>query len=111
VQTLEELTSQVVAVDGDLAQFPITYYFHNGEERNSLPVALPYLLRLAERAGGEDSPPEVRLRAGMLRRAVEDLAERIASRTFLGLGGASTEEILKAYADDHLQNPEKGSRE
>ncbi len=108
VRTLEELTSHVVAAEGNLVQFPITYYFHGGEERNSLPVALPYLLRLAERAGSEASPPEVRLWAGMLRRAVEDLTERIASRAFLDLGGASTEEILKAYADDHRQTPKKG---
>lgn len=100
---LEGLTLRVAAVEGDLVQFPITYYFHNTEERNSLPALLPYLLRLAEKAGGEGSAPEVRLRAVMLRGAIEDFSNRVASKAFLGLEAASTEKVLWAYADDHLQ--------
>jgi voltage-gated potassium channel Kch len=103
----EALTSRVTALEGDLVQFPVTYYFHNTEERNSLPAALPYLLRLAEKAGGEGSAPEVRLRAVMLRGAIEDFSNRLASKAFLGLEAASTEKVLWAYADDHLQARKK----
>lgn len=100
---LGELASGLVAVEGDLMQFPITYYFHNAEERGSLPVALPYLLRLAEKASGEELPPEVRLRARILRDGIEDFSKTVASKAFLRLGSASTEKVLLAYADDHLQ--------
>ncbi len=106
-RTLQELASRMVAVEGELVQFPVTYYFHNAEESNSLPVALPYLLGLAEKAGGEELPPEVWLRAGMLRGAIEDFSNRVASKAFLGLEAASTEQVLRAYADDHLQAPKK----
>lgn len=109
VRTLEELASEVTAVEGDLTQFPITYYFHNSEKRNSLPVALPYLLCPAERVGGEGSAPEVRLRAAMLRGAIEDFSNRVASKAFLGLPSASTWEALEAYAEDHLQGSDKAS--
>lgn len=102
-RTLEELASRLVSIEGDLVQFPVTYYFHNGEEPNSLPVALPYLLRLSARLAGErEMLPETRLRALMLHGAIEELAARIGT-TFLNLEGVSTEEILTAYARDHLQ--------
>ena len=45
----------------------------------------------------------VRLRAVMLRSAIEDFSNRVASKAFLGLEAASTDEVLWAYADDHLQ--------
>lgn len=105
-RTLGELASRLVAVEGDLMQFPITYYFHNAEDRDSLPVALPHLLRLAEKASGEAVPPEVRLRARMLRGGIEDFSNRVASKAFLRLEATSTEKVLRAYADDHLQVPE-----
>ncbi len=73
--------------------------------RDDLPVALPYLLRLAEKASGEELPPEVRLRAGLLRGGIEDFSNRVASKALLDLGAAPTEKVLRAYADDHLQPP------
>ncbi len=99
-RVLGNLTSQLVTVRGDLVRFPITYYFHNSDERYSLPQAMPYLARLAERAGGAGRTPGMRLRASMLRCAVEDYLETVASN-FLGLPAAPTGEILEAHAHDH----------
>lgn len=101
-RVLGELAERVVVVGGDLVQFPVTYYFYTSEERSSLPLVMPYLLHLAERAGGERFHPRVRLRAGMLRGAIGDLSDRIGSKAFLNLPDASAEEVFKAYAHDHL---------
>ncbi len=103
---LGELAGRVVAVEGDLLQFPVTCYFHNTEERFSLPFVMPYLLHLAQRAGGDRFQPRVRLRAGMLRGAIGDFSESISPKAFLNLHGASAEEILKAYARDHFHGDE-----
>lgn len=98
---LSDLFSQLVTVRNELVQFPITYYFHGGDEKNALSVALPHLADLTERlAGSED--PALRLRAAALDRATEDLAAILATR-FLGLSPSSPpEKILEAYARDHL---------
>ncbi len=104
---LKDLTAQLVSVQSDVVQFPITYYFHNTEEKFSLPLAMPYLVRLAEQGNGADYAPQVRRRAAMLGEAVEDFSTTIASG-FLGMPPASAEEVLHAYARDHLHDPPKG---
>jgi hypothetical protein len=68
------------------------------------------LLRIAEEAAGEDSPPPVRLSAAELRGAVDDFCAAIASQ-FLGLSSAPTDHVLAAYARDHLRaSPKSGGR-
>lgn len=96
----QELTSRLIAVERDLVNFPITYYFAEADERFSLPAVAPYLLELAEH-GTADPSGHVRLRARLLRRAVADFAATTASG-FHGMAGATTEELLQAYARDHL---------
>ncbi len=103
-QMLGELTSQLVTVRSDLIKFPSAYYFHGRDEQTDLPAQMPYLLELAERAGDTDCPPGVRARAAKLRGAIDEFSTTIASR-FLGLSSASTEEVLEAYARDHLHAP------
>lgn len=106
-RVLAHLASGLVTVRGDLNQFPVTYYFHNTEERSALPVAMPYLLELARKTDGEDRPPEVRRRSAALRSAVEDFSQTIASKTFLGLSSKEPDEILRAYARHHLWRTQK----
>lgn len=96
----QELTSRLIAVERDLVNFPVTYYFAEADERFSLPAVAPYLLELAEH-GTADPSGHVRLRARLLRRAVADFAATTASG-FHGMAGATTEELLHAYARDHL---------
>ena len=102
---LKDLTSQLVSVQGDIVQFPITYYFHNTQEKVSLPLAMPYLIRLAEQAGGVDHAPQVRRRAAMLGEAVEDFSETLGAG-FLGM--PSPEDVLRAYTRDQLHDSPKG---
>ncbi len=107
---LESLASQLAMIRSDLSQFPITYYFHSGDERSSLPLHMEDLLRIAEEAAGEDSPPPVRLSAAELRGAVDDFCATIASQ-FLGLSSAPTDHVLASYARDHLRaSPKSGGR-
>lgn len=107
---LEALTLQLVTIRSDLVQFPITYYFHPSDERFSLPANARALLRIAEEGVGENDSPAVRLSANELRGAANEFSATIASN-FLGLSSASTEEVLKAYAHDHLRNPFDNDRE
>jgi hypothetical protein len=96
-----DLTSRLVTVERDLVNFPVAYYFSEADERFSLAAVAPYLLELADRGLGEDMPAEVRLRAGMLRDALEDLAVTTARR-FHGSPGP-VEAVLRAYARDHVR--------
>jgi hypothetical protein len=96
-----ELTSRLVAVERDMATFPIAYYFATSDRRFSLPYAMPKLLVLAERGGAESAPTRVRLRATMLREAIDDFAHAV--RNFHGGEPGTTAELLDAYAGDHLR--------
>ena len=104
---LESLTSQLTMVRSDLSQFPITYYFHSDDERESLPAHMQALLRLAEECAGEDNLPPVRLGAAELRGAIDDFCSTVGSQ-FLGLPSTPAEQVLAAYARDHLRASPKG---
>lgn len=106
-RVLGELTSQLISVETDLVQFPVTYYFHNSTERFSLPLAMPHLLRLGEKYEEEDHPVEVRLRTRELGEVIEDFTTTVASLTFLGLKDKGPKEVLEAYARDHLHRQRK----
>jgi hypothetical protein len=101
-QILGDLATSVVAVRGDLLQYPITYYYRDGDERSSLPAHLPYLLWLAEEGTREGCPSEIILRAAVLRGAVEDFSATVASR-FLKVPPSPVERVLEEYARDHLR--------
>ncbi len=99
---LDCLASQLTAIRGDLSHFPVTYYFHAGDERSSLSANMAYLLRLAQDGTGEDNLPQVRLSAAELRGAIDDFCAAIASQ-FLDLPSSPTAKVLAAYAQDHLR--------
>jgi hypothetical protein len=96
-----ELTSRLVAVERDMATFPIAYYFPATDVRFSLPATMPALLDLAERGREDWLEDRVRLRATMLHEAIDDFAHTISA--FHGAGGGSTAERLDAYRADHLR--------
>ncbi len=102
---LADLTSGVVTVRNDLNQFPITYYFHSGEDRSALTGSMPYLLYLANEAAEKDRPSEVRFRAAMLHDAIEDFSSMLGT-SFLGLSSSiPAGRVLQAYARDHFREP------
>lgn len=103
-QMLGSITTQLIAVQTDLIHFPISYYFRSSNERFELSAAMPCLLRLAQEGYGMNCAPGVRLRASMLRGAIEDFSATIGAR-FLDLPSASSEKVLAAYARDNLHTP------
>ena len=103
-QMLGSLTTQLIAVQTDLIHFPISYYFRSSNERFELSAAMPYLLRVAQEGDGADCAPGVRMRASMLRGAIEDFSDTVGAR-FLDLPSASSDKVLRAYARDNLHTP------
>jgi hypothetical protein len=101
-----ELTSRLVAVERDLVNFPISYYFAEGDERFALPAVAPELFELAQRGADAEGEPGVNVRARMLLSALDDLADT-AARRFHGHTSDSTAESLRAYAADHLSEPDR----
>ncbi len=97
-----ELLSRLVAVERDLVQIPVSYYFTQGDDRFSLPAVMPWLLGMAERGLAADVPAPTRLRAEMLCAAIDDFALTTAER-FHGGATAPTAELLQLYARDHLR--------
>jgi Ion channel len=99
-QIYAELSSRLVAVERDLVNFPVTYYFAENDQRFSLALAMPYLIQLAEHGRDPGAPARVRIRAAVLRDAVDDFAATISAR-FHGARSEATAESLAAYARDH----------
>lgn len=96
-----DLTSRLVAVERDLVNFPISYYFAEEDARFSLPEVATYLLDLARRGAADGQPANVRLRASLLLTALEDLSVTVAE--FHGRREGDAEDRLRAYARDHLR--------
>ncbi len=100
-QLIDQVTTRFVSVTGSLNQFPITYFFRISDERQSLAVMALFLCELSETLNREELPAEVRLRARMLSGALDHFAEALQARFIDAGSGASTREILEAYAADH----------
>jgi hypothetical protein len=108
-QTLQTMTSELIAVTGDLQQFPITYYFYNADERAALPGALPYLLYTAKKVAASDQPPSVHFYAAQLLGAIDDFADTLGPN-FLPQPSGSTNKVLAAYAHDHFRRAPRKKR-
>ena len=101
-ELLSGLSSQLNNVWNDMLQFPITYYFASSDRQSALSVGMPYLLLLAQEGASTSCPPEVRLRASMLRGKIHTFT-LLLTRNFIELSPtASAKEVLEGYARDHL---------
>lgn len=100
LETLSEITARIIVVRGDLVQFPVSYYFHNPDERASLPAVALYLPELISQAE-DDWQEEAQLRAQLLQTSIEDLAALLSSQ-FLSTRPETARNVLAAYAKDHL---------
>ena len=100
-ELLRTLGERVIALDTQLLQSPVTYYFQNKDPAIGLATQLPWVLRLAILGESEGADTAVRRRARMLRLAIEDLLDNI-NEQFLHLHTKSSREIVAALAEDHL---------
>lgn len=103
---LERLASEVVGVRIDLSQYAEVYYFRDGPDDSALPTTLGIAVDLAVQ--GKKSPrADVRLAAGMLDEAVDELA-RVLDEQFLRTEGTRAQ-ILAAYAEAHDHGRDDGA--
>lgn len=96
------LAADLSSLRNQMAQFPITYYFHIGEPETSLAGALPYLSELADRAVA-CSDPAMRLAGTALGGAVEDFV-RLLAEIFLRMPSDDKQAVLRAYSREHMSD-------
>jgi voltage-gated potassium channel Kch len=96
---LASYSEQLIRIRRDLIHFPIVHYFRTEDEERALAGLLPFLGSLVAEAGEEDRPHSLRVRAEILRLAIDDFAETLRRR--LRMEGENTEETLRNYQSDH----------
>jgi hypothetical protein len=96
---LASFTSQLIATRRDLIHFPITHYFRTEDEERALSGLLPFLTSLAQEASEPRRPHALKVRAEMLRMAIDDFAETLRVR--LQIPGETTGATLEHYQADH----------
>ncbi len=98
-QLLAGFAEQLIRARRDLIHFPITHYFRTEDEERALAGLLPFLASLVEEAGEENRPQALRVRAEILRLAIDDFAETL--RTRLRMSGETTDDTLQHYQAEH----------
>ncbi|MGN6257091.1 MAG: potassium channel family protein [Solirubrobacterales bacterium] len=96
---LASFSEQLIRSRRDLIHFPIVHYFRTEDEERALAGLLPFLGSLADEAGEEGRPHSLRVRAEILRMAIDDFAETLRWR--LLMPGENTAETLRHYQSDH----------
>lgn len=104
---LASFAEQLVRARRDLIHFPIVHYFRTEDEERALAGLLPFLASLVEEASVEERPHALRVRAEMLRMAIDDFAATLRAR--LRLGGEDTDATLRRYQTDHRPIAPRGS--
>lgn len=96
---LASFAGQLIRVRRDVIHFPITHYFRTEDEERALAGLLPFLSSLADEAAEESRPHSLRVRAEILRMAIDDFAGTLRRR--LRMPGESTDDTLRHYQSDH----------
>jgi hypothetical protein len=96
---LASFAEQLIRTRRDLIHFPITHYFRTEDEERALAGLLPFLSDLVAEASGEERPQSLRVRAEVLRMAIDDFAETLRVR--LRIPGDTTDATLRHYQSDH----------
>ena len=99
---LASFAEQLIRTRRDVIHFPITHYFRTEDEERALAGLLPFLSSLVEEASEEGRPHALRMRAEVLRMAIDDFAETLRVR--LHIEGDTTEATLEHYQSDHAGN-------
>lgn len=95
---LDSVAEGLTRVRVDLVQYAETYYFRDGDDRQSLAARLPVVFDLIE-AGRAHPAAAVRIATAALTEALEDLGELLAT-SYVG-PQPSTREVVEAFVDDH----------
>ncbi|MBT2568642.1 two pore domain potassium channel family protein [Arthrobacter sp. ISL-85] len=95
---LESMAENVASVSIDLLSFHETYYFHEVEQRGSLPATVAYAHQLASEAQVSDNA-ELRFAGRMLYAALDDLAEVLRGK--FGHVGDTSSDVFDHYELHH----------
>jgi hypothetical protein len=98
---LTSFADQLIRTRRDVIHFPITHYFRTEDEERALAGLLPFLSSLVEEASEEGRPHALRMRAEVLRMAIDDFAETLRVR--IHIQGDTTEATLQHYQSDHAE--------
>jgi Ion channel len=96
---LASFAEQLIRTRRDLIHFPIIHYFRTEDEERALAGLLPFLSSLVQEASGEERPHSLRVRAVVLRMAIDDFAQTLRVR--LRMPGDTTDATLRHYQSDH----------
>jgi Ion channel len=96
---LAGFSEQLIRSRRDIIHFPIVHYFRTEDEERALAGLLPFLGSLADEAAEEKRPHSLRMRAEILRMALDDFASTLRAR--LRMPGENTDETLRHYQSDH----------
>jgi hypothetical protein len=100
---VNDLTSHLAAVHGDLIHTPVSYYFYAGERRRSLPDQIATLQELAQRCMNSQSEL-MRLHGAMLADELQRTVRTVA-RVFLRINpDLPADEVINAWREDHAQH-------
>ena len=97
------LAADMTKIRNDLAQFPITYYFHEDEAKSAFPGALPFMLDIANRANRDESTEPVRIAGIVLQGAIHDFLCLVGSWYLRIPHERNDFKLLEAYANDHFR--------
>jgi Ion channel len=102
---LASFAEQLIAARRDLIHFPITHYFRSEDEERALSGLFPFLASLIDEASEDGRPHALRVRAEMLRMAIDDFAETLRER--LRMRGETTEATLDHYRGGAAPEPRR----
>lgn len=101
-EVLGDLATRVLTVRADLAQFPITYFFRDTDERTNLATSFTYLIQIAgeERRDHPNRSVGVLSSAAVLEAAINDYLKMVSAQ-FLEAADMAREDILERYLREH----------
>ncbi len=95
---LESFARSIATVSMDLLAFNETYYFHEAQQRGSLPATITYAQQLACEAQG-NTDPDLRFAGRMMHAALDDLADVLRGK--FGHSGQTTSAVFESYETHH----------
>jgi hypothetical protein len=102
---LESFARSVATVSMDLLAFNETYYFHEAQQRGSLPATIAYAQQLASEAQ-ENTNPDLRFAGRMLHAALDDLADVLRGK--FGHLGQTSSAVFQSYETHHRHRRKPG---
>lgn len=101
-QLVIALATDMTKIRNDLAQFPITYYFHERDRLSAFPGALPLAIEIAARAAAAEHSAPTRIAGTILQQAIHDFL-CLVGKWFLNMQDENDDsKLMHAFAEDHF---------